>query len=121
MSILSLLLLSNSLRVSAVYGWYTLDIESFVAQLCENTDKPELKCDGKCFLTKVAANTSSQDEQKTPILEWDQLVFCQLEVSFQEVALVPATRGNNHHYTALYSDMFSYAIFHPPKVYPFFI
>ena len=113
---LIILLLSNSLRTSFVYGWYTLDVDSFIEQLCENKNKPQLQCYGKCYLSKVSANNEMQDEQKTPVLEWEQLVFCNTEIilnsqSFQNTASKIITC-----YILKPTQSFSYSIFHPPQV-----
>jgi hypothetical protein len=36
------------------YLWYFLDNASFENAFCENLDKPELQCHGKCHLTEIA-------------------------------------------------------------------
>lgn len=114
--ILIILLLSNSLKVSLVYAWYTMDVESFIEQLCENKDKPQLQCNGKCYLSKVSANNSTQDEQKTPILEWEQLVFCNTEITVNEQGLQDSSKSVTSYYRVNPTQSFSYSIFHPPQV-----
>lgn len=54
--------------------------------LCENRDKPELHCDGQCYLAKkLKAQQDRQDKETTervqhlPALQW----FCQSNVAFQ--------------------------------------
>lgn len=41
--------------------YYELNIDYIVETYCINTDKPELKCNGKCFLTKQL-NLQSQED-----------------------------------------------------------
>lgn len=106
--------MSNSLKVSLVYGWYTLDIESFIEQLCENKDRPELQCNGKCYLSKMDADTSTQDEQTIPVLEWDQLVFCQTEIALNEEDVLVVSECANLHYSMTYTRGYFQSIFHPP-------
>lgn len=113
--ILSIILLSNSIRVSLVYGWYTLDVESFIDQLCENKDKPQLECNGKCYLSKMIASDSSQDEQKIPVLEWEQLVFFQPEIREDNQMAIAASAGISFHYLATYTKGYFHSIFHPPQ------
>lgn len=115
-AILSILLLSNSLKVSFVYSWYTLDIESFIEQLCENKDRPQLQCNGKCYLSKVSTNSSKQDEQKTPVLEWEQLVFCSTEITVNEQSFEDSSKRVTSYYIVNPTQSFSYSIFHPPQV-----
>ncbi|TYB76673.1 hypothetical protein ES676_04830 [Bizionia saleffrena] len=114
--ILSLLLLNNSFKTSIVYGWYALDIESFVEELCENKDRPELKCNGKCYLNEITANNSAQEKQTLPNLKWDQLVFCQTELTLNEAPLYPVVKRENFQYNILYKSTLFYSIFHPPQV-----
>ena len=52
--LLSTLILYNSLRVTFTYAYYELDPVGFIEKLCENKDKPELQCNGKCHLKKVS-------------------------------------------------------------------
>ena len=113
--ILSIMLLSNNLRVSFVYGWYALDMDSFVEKLCENKDKPEMQCNGKCYLTKMTANTSNKDSNKVPEIKWEQLVYCSVEVSTSEPSVKHKTNAHQFWYASLHSDTISSSIFHPPR------
>lgn len=42
---------------------YLVDIEAYTAKYCENTDKPEIECNGKCHLSKELAK---DQENKNP-------------------------------------------------------
>lgn len=44
---------------------YIVNYDYIVNVLCENKDKPELNCDGKCYLAKQLAK-ESEDERKNP-------------------------------------------------------
>ncbi len=114
--ILSILLLSNSFKVSFVYGWYTLDVESFIEQLCENKDRPQLQCNGKCYLSKMTEDTSSEKEQTIPVLKWDQLVFCQTELSTDKQINETAIKHIDFYYLAPSAEGYFHSIFHPPQV-----
>lgn len=63
--VLSTLILLSSLRVSLTYTYYELDPIGFIERLCENKDKPELQCNGKCQLKKVTENNT--ENKNTPI------------------------------------------------------
>ena len=41
--------------------FYSVDNKSFTEAFCENKDKPELKCNGKCQMSKLAEQDSSND------------------------------------------------------------
>ncbi len=40
--------------------WYQVNQDYVAEELCENTDKPELECNGKCYLMKQLAKAESQ-------------------------------------------------------------
>ncbi|MEZ5018396.1 MAG: hypothetical protein R2800_15150 [Flavipsychrobacter sp.] len=49
------LLISISYQFVAKMGviaWYEINKEYIAAELCENKDKPQLQCNGKCYLKK---------------------------------------------------------------------
>ncbi|GAB4021979.1 hypothetical protein [Spirosoma koreense] len=61
--------------------------KAYIARvLCENRDKPQLHCDGQCYLAKqLKAQQERQDKettervQNTPVMQ----LFCQANVPFQ--------------------------------------
>ena len=40
-----------------------MNYDYIVNVLCENKDKPELQCDGKCYLKQMLAQESEQNQQ----------------------------------------------------------
>ncbi len=46
-----------------VYLDYQLRKAYIVQNFCENKDRPQLKCDGKCYLAKRIAAAQEQDEK----------------------------------------------------------
>lgn len=114
--LLSILLLSNSLKVSVVYGWYTINVESFIEQLCENKDKPQLQCNGKCYLSKMTEDTSSEKEQTIPVLEWDQLVFCQTELKVNDQIAIEVLERVDFYHLMPSTERYFHSIFHPPQL-----
>lgn len=114
---LSIILLSNSLRVSVVYGWYVLDVKSFAEQLCENKEKPQLQCNGKCYLTKISKETTKDsDNGKLPQIEWEQLLFCKTDLFIKYDIFLTNFIYNNFGYSDSYCQDFFYSIFHPPQI-----
>ena len=58
-----------------MYVYYSLDREGFIEQLCENKDKPELNCNGKCMLMQML-RAQAEDDEPMPVIGWeDVLVF----------------------------------------------
>jgi len=113
--ILSLLLLSNSLHVSFIYGWYALDIDSFIEQLCENKDRPQLQCNGKCALARASQASSKSESSTPPMLKWEQLVYCNLKYSEAEYTSTPVIDNKGFLYISLKAKEYTFSIFHPPK------
>ena len=44
-------------------GEYIMNYDYIVNVLCENKDKPELECNGKCYLMQLLAQESEQNEK----------------------------------------------------------
>ncbi len=110
-------MLFNSTRVSLNYAYYNLDPVSFIEAFCENQDKPELKCNGKCHLNKVA---KSQDkDQKTPesIVDFKELIL--FTNTFEPFIFQQKKHLKKQNITA-YQNLYSYNnindCFHPPQV-----
>lgn len=96
--------------------YYSFNITYIVKELCENKDKPELKCNGKCFLKKKMGLADKAEKQAAEI-------FKQIEFP----AFIPhETLSLNTGYINiknsiielknLYSYTLNNKIFHPPLV-----
>lgn len=90
------------------------------ATLCENKDKPELQCDGKCYLNKKIAepvsNATKEQESKQPNLEKGlELADCHAFSYWELMAKEPNNRSKS---VAGQQDMrhttVAQAVFHPP-------
>ncbi len=113
---LSALILCNSLRVSITYAYYKIDPMGFIEALCENKDKPEMACNGKCHLMKVS---KSQDkDQKTPesIIDFKELLLYYLATSEFVINFDEAVKSKS---IFAYKNLYSYNnledCFHPPQ------
>jgi len=96
-----------------------VNYEYITKELCENKEKPELKCNGKCHLkTELAKayeeNIPASQESKTIVTL--ELVFLEIipEITFKrffvEKEMVSIL------YSSLYFRLHSTRIFHPPTV-----
>lgn len=84
-----LLLLAILLPTISQWGtlaYYQVNRDYIARVLCENRDKPELHCDGQCYLAKqLKARQDKQDKETTarvqnmPLLQ----LFCQVNLTFQ--------------------------------------
>lgn len=115
--VLTTLLLFNSTRASLTYAYYTLDPIGFIEILCENQDQPELECNGKCQLKKVAK--SQNQEQKTPesIVDFKELIL--FSNTINSIVLNEETDLKKQKITT-YQNLYSFSnidtCFHPPRV-----
>lgn len=115
--ILTTLLLFNSVSVSLNYAYYNIDPVGFIEAFCENQDKPELQCNGKCHLKKVSQ--TQEKEQKSPenIIDFKELtLYPNLIVEF-DFLYESITKSNTpKFYKNLYTYSNSNDCFHPPRV-----
>ena len=84
-----LLLVATLLPTVSPWGtiaYYHANKDYIARVLCENRDKPQLHCDGKCYLArKLKAQQDKQDKettervQNTPVLQ----LFCQDNTPFR--------------------------------------
>lgn len=56
-------MLSYTFSQTTILIEYLVDIEAYTAKYCENTDHPEIECNGKCHLSKELAK---DQENKNP-------------------------------------------------------
>lgn len=54
--------MTSSLKIAVTIGYYAMFTEDFVERFCENKERPELNCDGKCALAKMLLQESKEQE-----------------------------------------------------------
>ena len=98
---------------------YVVNYDYIVNELCENKLKPELKCNGKCHLTKELAKASEgnlkNSSDKKINFEQTEIVFFQeiKPIDIRQIYFLNKTSiGNN--YSNLYFHLNDCAFFHPP-------
>ncbi|WP_264549162.1 hypothetical protein [Flavobacterium sp. N2820] len=98
---------------------YLVNYDYIVNELCENKLKPELKCNGKCHLTKELAKASEgnlkNSSDKKINFEQTEIVFFQeiKPIDIRQIYFLNKTSiGNN--YSNLYFHLNDCAFFHPP-------
>ena len=112
---LSVLILYNSLRVSITYIYYNVDTIGFIEALCENKDKPELACNGKCHLKKITKTNNEENNQPIELIDFkDILIYNQKDYSYQ-ISNTKLLKKSNFYYLNLYSFKLLGSHFHPPN------
>lgn len=93
--LLTSIIIFNSLQVSLTYAYYNIDTVGFIEKLCENKDKPELQCNGKCHLKKLVDNNTNNDKEPVKAVNLKDITLFVVEfmkydfnsVSFKNVQL----------------------------------
>lgn len=112
---MTFLLLGSVLRVPLTYSYYWLDQAGFIEQLCENKDRPELNCDGKCYLSQMLRAQAAEEENKAlPVLEWQELNLLFSGAVSLKMAPFDGFKPLAAHCPDTYSYQYAPQIFHPP-------
>lgn len=114
--LLSALMFLNAIKATYTYAYYYLDREGFIEMLCVNKDKPEMQCNGKCHLKKVAESNENNDKAPEKAVHFDDLLLflvCNSKIEFSSKYL---KKKNQYHYKNLYSFHKWFSIDHPPQV-----
>ena len=99
---------------------YVINYDYIVKELCENKEKPALKCNGKCHLAKQLAKAaedekSTSSDKKQNVKQEIEIMFC-LEfksITFTKNAVF-TTKNIDSDYQNLYASTAIQSIFHPP-------
>ncbi len=101
---------------------YAMNYDYIVTVLCENKEKPQLQCDGKCYLAKQLAKASEQSD-KDPFGENRSKIRTQYPVFFQPLrpihlttAFLLAPQDNFKGGPVLISTLFTSDISEPPEL-----
>ncbi|MFC6269667.1 hypothetical protein [Frigoriflavimonas asaccharolytica] len=95
---------------------YAVNYEYISENLCENRDKPELTCHGKCFLIKELFKT--QNNSTTNITKVNSIdnFIAQDIFSFKMSTIFILERKFSNTYFDFYNLKYTSTIFHPPLV-----
>lgn len=94
--------------------YYSVNIEYIIKELCENKDKPELNCKGKCFLKKKMAQADESEKKTNEIFK--QVEFPAFIPNSTLTLSLKSIELENRY--ALVNNLYNYQnyirIFHPP-------
>jgi len=101
---------------------YIVNYEYISTVLCENKDKPELKCCGKCHLKKELASASegekpiNSDKKENSKQEVEVLFFQEIKTLFTEQIYFQNTTSIGDNYSNFYFHLNGCSVFHPPAI-----
>lgn len=95
---------------------YAVDYTYISENLCENKDKPELSCHGKCFLVKELSKTQQDSTQNiTKVNSIDNFIAQDIFTFKIDPVFILNDKFNTEHFD-FYDSKYSFTIFHPPLV-----
>lgn len=95
---------------------YVINQDYIAEYLCINKDKPEMHCNGKCYLMEMLASENQEKKQNLPAID-----LREYPIGFVQVLHVPTkvelsvTVTQNNTYIEQYSYLFNHTLFHPPN------
>lgn len=116
--ILSLALLLQTFYTASIVTFYYTNKGYVATALCENKDKPQLHCEGKCFLKKELKNAEDESNKSKKGGEQQEIVLAlpvlpvSLPAAFQPKVEKPVKTFVESQYRHLYLS----ETFHPPGV-----
>lgn len=124
--ILFLIITVQTLHQGLIYAYYVLNKNYIAQNLCENKEKPQLKCDGKCHLKTILQVVQEEpaapeqpslpnlDQIKTPVLFFQEVKELAVTASF--CYTTTKEEKSRFGYSFSYHYQSTSAIFHPPLV-----
>lgn len=120
--VLSLFLIHSGIRTYYFVSWKIYQTE-ITEKYCINKDRPEMHCNGQCYLSKqLKALENEYESSKTPFPPIngkvvDILLFCPVQANFQlPSTYVSATEQSCFSYAINYSSQYLDRILDPPKL-----
>jgi hypothetical protein len=99
---------------------YIINYDYIVTKLCENRNRPQLQCDGKCYLAKMFAKEST-DHNQNPFNEGQMMevnLFFQIDVNANINYLnytLYQLKKLIHSFDGLHDFLFVFEIIQPPE------
>lgn len=116
------LLAVKSMIAPILFVKYEFSKDYIIENYCVNKDKPELHCDGKCYLAKQLKAAEEQDGKAAQSEFLSYLFSFQVVLNssvslFQEASelLVFRVEKTFFYNNPFYSQTFHFEIFHPPQ------
>lgn len=102
-----------------LYTIYKYDTDLFITMFCENKSRPQLKCNGKCYLAKMQKEQNENDaSNRLKQLQTETVYFTlttQLSVTGNEIYLKEESKQTSYK-NKIYSFLFASYLVKPPEV-----
>ena len=100
---------------SALTVWFYANQTEIAKAFCINKARPEMKCNGNCYLSKkLKESDSSTKEQPSPIKQLVEISLCVVSNLNYNFNIEAFSEIVNPYYFNVYSFKHEVSIFHPP-------
>ena len=99
-----------------IYAFYYGNKNYIAATLCENKNKPQLHCNGKCFIKKQLKKAEQEQQQEKSVLKENALssVFIVVDSYTHKYSFLEIATNFSSHLPNLYHHLFLPSHFRPP-------
>ena len=98
---------------------YVVNKDFIAKTLCENKNKPKLKCNGKCHLAKQLDKQDKKEKPTTSSKDKFEIVYFQSinqDVNNEKVIISVEEKKSKFYYSENRKSTFLNSIFQPPRV-----
>lgn len=98
---------------------YTVNYDYITKELCENRMKPELMCNGKCYLSKELSKTQEQGNKSSQKISLNSIDIFIVNESLDDSFILKSNILKNTvgtFSTDSYHHLHYFQVFHPPLV-----
>ncbi|MDG3582595.1 hypothetical protein PSF86_09350 [Galbibacter sp. CAA-3] len=94
---------------------YVINQDYIAEYLCINKDKPEMHCNGKCYLMQMLEEQNSSKKQNLPPIDLREYPIGFVSfLSIKKINEPASPKADHSFYNNLYNFQPNYQLFHPP-------
>lgn len=109
-------LLAQTFSKGIVFMQFFVHQDYIAKNLCENKEKPELKCNGHCHLNKALEKEHKKDSENL-LNEKQEIVLFLTQIEFSvKLEKMEQVAAKYFHYNDPRGSNISFDIFHPPSI-----
>ena len=89
--------------------------QEFFASICDNKDKPEMNCNGKCHLKKQIKKHEKEKSDQKNLTQKEFELFIQCLDILKEKQVISNQKHLISYTESLHISQYFFDVFHPPK------
>lgn len=102
-----------------IYADFIINNEYIATVLCINKKKPEMHCDGKCYLkTQLGKEEKKKQSRENALKETNKVQFISgpFKTKLDTEIVLAITSKTTFYYKQISPQELAFSIFHPPQV-----